>query len=103
VLAAEYNQSGRLRRKTVSREFAISSISEVLDAALALNAEERAEVVHNLLLSLEPVESDSDVDEAWAHEIQRRRQAIREGTTTLRDWGDALDSIRKSLDAEGRA
>ena len=81
----------------------MSSVSEVLDAALALNAEERAEVVHNLLLSLEPVESDGDVDEAWANEIQRRRQAIREGKTTLREWDDALGSIRQSLDAEGRA
>src|ERR1700756_3054551 len=75
----------------------MSSVSDVLDAALALNTDERAEVVHSLLRSLEPAESDNDVEAAWAKEIQRRRQAIRDGKTKLRDWDDALNSIRSSL------
>jgi len=51
---------------------------------------------------LEPFESDGSVDEAWASEISRRLQAIREGRTELRDWHDVLADIRQSLVAQDR-
>ena len=77
--------------------------SDILNAALALPADERAEVAHKLLLSLEPGESDPGVTQAWTEEIRRRLQAIREGRTTLREWNDALEDIRQSLVSKGGA
>ncbi len=75
--------------------------SDVLHAASSLSAQQRAEVAHALLLSLEPNEGDADADAAWAVEIRRRLQAIRQGTATLRDWDEVLGDIRRSIRLEG--
>ncbi len=70
----------------------------ILEDALALTAQERAEVAHRLILSLEPDEAhDANADQAWAEEIRRRRAAIRNGEMELRDWKDALLEIEKAL------
>jgi len=70
--------------------------SDVLNAALGLQSNERAEVAHQLLLSLEPAGFDEDVEQAWADEIRQRLRAIREGSVTLRPWDDALADLRQS-------
>jgi putative addiction module component len=71
--------------------------SQIVDAAMSLEPSQRAEVAHELLLSLEPDDFDKDADSAWAVEIRRRLQAIRQGRIVLRDWDDALADIRQSL------
>ena len=77
--------------------FSMSTPSQVLEAAMALSLEQRAEVAHNLLLSLETADFDQDADQAWAAEVRRRLQAIREGRVVLHDWDDALARIRRSI------
>jgi hypothetical protein len=77
--------------------------SQIVNAAMALDGSQRAEVAHQLLLSLEPNDFDADADSAWAEEIQRRRQAIREGRAILRDWNEALADIRQSLAPKNKA
>jgi putative addiction module component (TIGR02574 family) len=77
--------------------------SQVLDAALALRPDQRADIAHKLLLSLEPADFDEDADEAWAAEIRRRLQAIREGRIVPRDWDEALARIRQGLDTRAKA
>ena len=79
----------------------MATTSDVLSAALALPAEERAEVAHKLLLSLEPGEPDLNADQSWAVEIRRRLLAIREGQSPLRDWDDVLEDIRQGLASKG--
>ncbi|MBI2824875.1 MAG: addiction module protein [Planctomycetia bacterium] len=79
----------------------MSSLSDVLTAALSLNLSERAELAHQLLLSLEPGSMDEDVDESLANEIRRRRDAIREGRTTLRDWDEVLAELRQTIANKG--
>jgi hypothetical protein len=81
----------------------MATTSEVLSAAKGLTAQQRAEVVHELLLTLEPDECDDDVEQAWAIEIRRRLKAIRDGSITLRDWDDALWDIRGSIQSRGPA
>jgi len=71
--------------------------SQIVDAAMALDASQRAEVAHQLLLSLEPDDFDADADSAWAGEIRRRLLDIREGRVILRDWDEALADIRQSV------
>jgi putative addiction module component (TIGR02574 family) len=75
----------------------MATSSDVLNAAMALNSEERAAIAHQLLLSLEPTPGDPGIDGAWADEVRRRREAIRNGHTTPRDWDTALSDIRKSI------
>jgi hypothetical protein len=71
--------------------------TQIVDAAMALDANQRAEVAHQLLLSLEPDDFDADADSAWAGEIRQRLQGIRDGRVILRDWDEALHDIRQSL------
>jgi hypothetical protein len=56
--------------------------SEVLDTTLNLSPEQRAEIAHGLLLSLEPEDFEQNVNQEWAGGIRRRLQAIRDGRTT---------------------
>jgi hypothetical protein len=77
--------------------------SQILDAAMGLDADQRAEVAHKLLLSLEPAGFDENRDELWAAEIRRRLQGIREGHVTLRDWNDVLAGIRQTIVSRGKA
>ena len=68
---------------------------------MELNPDQRADIAHKLLLSLEPADFDEHADQAWAAEIRQRLQAIREGRVVLRDWDEALNGIRQAID--GRA
>jgi hypothetical protein len=77
--------------------------SQILDAALALDTAQRAEVAHQLLLSLELADFDEDADQAWAAELRQRLQAIREGRVPLRDWDEALADIRQATVAKDQA
>lgn len=81
----------------------MATADQVLNAALSLSLDERAEVAHKLLLSLEPADFDADADQAWAEEIKRRLHAIRDGSTTLRAWDDALSDIRQSIHSRDKA
>ena len=75
----------------------MSTASDVLHAAMDLKSEERAEIAHQLLLSLEPDDFDEDVGQSWANEVRRRLQTIREGRVSLRDWDTALADLRQSI------
>ena len=77
--------------------------SQIVDAAMALDANQRAEVAHQLLLSLEPDDFDADANSAWVGEIRRRLKAIREGRAMLRDWDEALADIRQSLVSKNKS
>lgn len=79
----------------------MTTTSDIISAAMALPAEQRAEVAHQLLLSLEPIETNSDNEQAWSEQVRSRLKAIREAKTSLRDWNDALVDIRQSLVGRG--
>jgi putative addiction module component (TIGR02574 family) len=68
---------------------------KILQEALNLPEEERAEVAARLLESLEEA-MDRDVDEAWAAEIERRCVALDSGEAVTSDW----DEVRRRIEAE---
>jgi putative addiction module component (TIGR02574 family) len=70
---------------------------------LALPAEERADLAHALLESLHE-EADPDAEAVWIAELDRRAQAVAEGTAELVDWQQARERITARLKArrEGR-
>jgi putative addiction module component (TIGR02574 family) len=68
---------------------------KILQEALNLPEEERAEVAARLLESLEEA-MDPDVDEAWAAEIERRCVALDSGEAVTSDW----DEVRRRIEAE---
>jgi putative addiction module component (TIGR02574 family) len=69
---------------------------QILQEALALPGDQRAELVVRLLQSLDQ-EVDADAEEAWAAEIERRCAALDAGETTPSEWHDVRHRIEKEL------
>ena len=57
----------------------------VLDEALKLTTNERAEVAEQLIANLDEA-SDTDVEQAWQEEVQRRLQQIECGEVKTIPW-----------------
>ena len=66
--------------------------AELLKMALHLPEEARAALAHSLWASLDH-QVEEDAEEAWRHEIRRRRQQIDSGAVKLIPWQD----IRQEL------
>ncbi len=69
--------------------------TEIIKEARALGYDERAQIVDELLATLEP-ETESDVDAAWAAEVERRGAEIAQGTVKTDSWA-AVKKKAKSL------
>lgn len=68
---------------------------EMLEAeALKLTAGERAAFAQLLLASLD---EDSEIDEAWAIEAERRIAAVESGVTQVVPIAEALAQVRAAL------
>ena len=69
------------------------------DEALELPTKARAKLAHDLLLSLEdePFDPPKEVEKAWAAEIERRVQDVKEGRVKLIPAEQALRNVRASL------
>ena len=69
------------------------------EEALELPKKVRAELAHDLLLSLEdaPFDKPVVVEEAWAAEIERRVEDVKLGRVRLVPAEQALRSVRASL------
>lgn len=66
----------------------------VLEEALKLTANERAEVAEQLIASLDEV-PDTDVEQAWQEEIRRRLQQVERGEVELIDSDTVMAELRK--------
>jgi putative addiction module component (TIGR02574 family) len=72
------------------------SVEAVLADALRLDAAERAELAAELIASLDGP-ADTDADEAWAAELERRLASIDAGTATFESWHDVKQRIAKEI------
>jgi len=71
---------------------------EVLREALTLTPAERADVAAELLASLdEPMQDPTEVEEAWAAEIERRARRVLAGESVGQPWEDVRDRIVRRL------
>ena len=68
----------------------------VLDDALRLPEQERAEVAARLISSLD-AEADTDVDAAWIAEIERRCAELDAGTAVTSDWEEVRRRIEEGV------
>lgn len=68
--------------------------------ALALPPTERADLAHALLDSLH---DEGDAEAVWLDELDRRAQAVADGTAGLVDWDDARQRIAARLKARREA
>jgi putative addiction module component (TIGR02574 family) len=69
---------------------------ELLAEVLELPPRERAEVAARILDSLDEG-SDSDVDEAWARELERRAEAVDSGEVVTTDWNVLRERIEREI------
>ena len=60
---------------------------EIIDAAIKLTETDRLEIVEELLARLEP-DNDDDVDAAWAAEVERRSNEIKQGIVRPIPWSE---------------
>lgn len=66
---------------------------DVLEEALKLTVNERAEVAEKLIASLDEV-PDTDVEQAWQEEIQRRLQQVERGEVKTIPWEEVQRRLR---------
>jgi len=75
----------------------VSKVGEkLLEDALKLGLPERAELVAELLASLDGA-PDEDAEAAWAAEIERRAARARSGDDPGRPWPEVRNRIRIGL------
>lgn len=74
----------------------------MLHEALALSSDERAQLVHDILASLEtePTDDPTEVARAWNRELERRAGQAVSGSTHATDWAVARNAIRNQLASE---
>lgn len=65
---------------------------DILDLAMKLSADERAELADRLLQSLHP-----QIEEAWAKEVKRRIDAVESGQTQLIPWEQVRAELYEQL------
>ncbi len=65
----------------------------VLEEALKLTVNERAEVAEQLIASLDEA-PDTDAEQAWQEEIQRRLQQIDRGEVKTIPWEEVQRRLR---------
>lgn len=69
----------------------MASHHDILEEALALPLDERAQMVFELLKSLEPQEAGAEV--AWLQEIERRLREVDAGSAQLEDWSAVRERL----------
>ena len=74
----------------------MADTTTLLEQALSLPEHERAKIAARLLESLDE-EAQSDVDAAWAAEIERRCAAVDAGTLATSDWKDVRERIEREI------
>ena len=72
---------------------------ELLQKALSLPDDERAELAGSLIASLDK-EIDPDVDAAWQAEIARRAEEVRSGEVSTVPWPQVQRKARALLDGK---
>jgi putative addiction module component (TIGR02574 family) len=71
-----------------------TTIEHVTHEALSLSEQERTQLAHTLLRSLDPVEDVAEVEAAWEADIARRVERVRQGTAKGRLAEDVFRDIR---------
>lgn len=69
---------------------------QILQIALSLSADDRAEIAESLIQSLDEGRA-VDIEAAWVEEIGRRIEEIDNGNAQLIPWEEVIRSMRERL------
>jgi putative addiction module component (TIGR02574 family) len=73
----------------------MTTVEQVLDAALALPDGDRVEIVEALIASFQP-DDRPPFDESWREVIQRRSAELRSGQATPVPWSEVKKRAQES-------
>ena len=71
-----------------------SQARKILEEALALPEEDRLYLAEALQESVEPIESQEEIDAAWRDELERRLKSIEDGTAVLLDGDEVMRELK---------
>ena len=74
-----------------------TTANAILESALALSDDERANIAERLFESLVPPGILCEDDPGFFQELERRSADYRAGRTTASDWADVQARIREAL------
>jgi len=95
-LARRVTVTHRCRRFALTCGRMTESANNLLEQVLSLPEHDRAEIANRLLESLDRA-PDEEVDEAWAHEIERRCAALDSGEAVTSDWIEFRARIEREV------
>ncbi len=75
----------------------MSIAPDVIARIMDLPSPERAELAHQLLLSLESDDFDADADVLWEAELEARALRRDNGQARVTDWREAMARLREKL------
>ncbi len=77
----------------------MTTADRILDEALLLPQDARAEMARRLLISLETDSTEDGAESEFVSEVLRRRDSIRCGTALASDWDETLQRVRQALNS----
>lgn len=73
------------------------SDEDIKKQALQLSEEERAELAHLLIDSLNPDTEYDDSEEAWSKELKKRIDRYEQGASTTKSWAEVKKNAQALL------
>ena len=74
----------------------ITDFKEIEKSALNLDRKNKARLADLLLQSIHG-DIDSDIEQAWIEEVQKRKKALQSGVASLHPASEVLDEARKRI------
>ena len=74
----------------------ITDLKEIENSALNLNKKDKARLADKLLQSIHG-KIDPDIELAWIDEVQKRKETLKSGESTLQTASDVLKEARKRI------
>ena len=74
----------------------ITDIKEIENSALNLNKKDKARLADKLLQSIHG-KIDPDIEQAWIQEIQKRKESLKVGESSLHSSSEVLSEARKRI------
>ena len=74
----------------------ITDLNEIENSALNLNKKDKARLADKLLQSIHG-KIDPDIEQAWIDEVQKRKEMLKSGETSLHSASDVINEARKRI------
>jgi len=74
----------------------ITDLKEIENSALSLNKKDKARLADNLLQSIHG-KIDSEIEQTWIDEVQKRKELLKSGEASLHSASDVINEARKHL------